>query len=574
MKTVRWIWSVWTPHRVFILPLLLLTVANGVAVAAIPMATRTVIDDVASHLTATALWHSIEWLAAVGAARFVVYCTLQNLRGFVNCRLEWTARDRLFAHLVRLGPSFYVRYKIGDIVTRLTDDIGENMKLAWFLCSGLFRFLEALAVVVTVAVAMLRLNLTLALWCLFPLPFLFWLFLRIAGRLDRRYAALQGMISRVNSEIDATFGGIRVVKAFGIEATRQKAFEQVCSDRRRAELNAVRTMVALESLYGYSWQIVAAIVLLVGGLLVIHGGVTLGDFVAFNGFAVSLTFPMFDFGAFLTRGRLALVSIERLQVLEEVDADVQDGQPARADLPADLSAHEVSYRYPSGSQALRQITLEARPGTTTALVGRVGQGKSTLIRLLLRLFDPDQGRVQRGDQDVRQVALRDARAGIGYVPQEPVILSGTIRDNIRFGRDIPDEELQRAVRMAQLETDLAGFQDGLDTRVGPRGVQLSGGQKQRVSLARALAGHPRILLLDDCTASLDADTEVRLWDALAEHCADTTRIIVTHRTSELERADRIYVLGDGGRLMQQGTHQSLMQQGGEYRRLYQQLTVR
>jgi ATP-binding cassette subfamily B protein len=205
-----------------------------------------------------------------------------------------------------------------------------------------------------------------------------------------------------------------------------------------------------------------------------------------------------------------------------------------------------------------------------AIVGRVGQGKTTLMRLLLHQIEPGHGHIVRRGVDLRNLTAATARQGIGYVPQDPVLISDTIYENIRFGRsEVSADAIARAVEQAQLLPDLGGFQQGLQTMVGPRGLQLSGGQKQRVSMARALAGQPSVLLLDDCTASLDADTEARLWDALRRERPELTIVVVTHRTAELERADEVVLLGDGGRILQRGRHGALMAQEGEYRTLYE-----
>lgn len=569
---LAWILSLWRPHRRLVVPLLVLTVLNGMAVAAVPLAVRDVFDILGRSFTPETLAHGIKVLLAAGLARFAIYACLQNMRAYLNARLEWSIRSRLFRHLIRLSPLFYTRYSAGDLVTRLTDDISDDMKLAWFLCSGFFRCLEAACVVITVAAAMFRLNVPMTLWCLLPLPALFALFVAISGHLEGRFSRLQQAISRVNSEIEATLTGIHLVKAYGMEASRRDAFHQVADGRREAELGAVTGQAMMETVYGYAWQLAAATVLLVGGRQVILGHVSLADFVAFNGLCLALTYPMFDFGQFLTKGRQAIVFIERLQSLEAEAVDIGDG--VRTDLPSDGPAYHmegVGFCYGRDrAPALQGVDLRLPRGGFVAIVGRVGHGKTTLLRLLLRLLDPTAGQVGRSGVPLPELSLDAARRDIGYVPQDPVLLSDSIRENIRFGRpEVDDDRVEEAVAMAQLASDVGGFQDGLSTRVGPRGLQLSGGQKQRVSLARALAGRPSVLVLDDCTASLDAATEARLWQTLRRELPHVTVVVVTHRTAELERADEVLVLGEHGAVVQRGTHRELMAQGGEYRTLYE-----
>ncbi|MBM3460800.1 MAG: ABC transporter ATP-binding protein [Armatimonadetes bacterium] len=568
---LRWAISLWRPHRWLILPLVVLTILNAFAVAAIPLAMRDVFNLLNRQLTSETLRQAVFWLFCVGLARFVVYSTLQCLRAWVNVRLEWSVRSRLFRHIVSLGPAFHGKFRTGDVLTRLTSDIGEE-KLSWFLCSGVFRALEAVCDVVIVAAAMMRLNVPLALYCLAPLPLLFLLFLKVSSRLSERFRAQQRAISTVNSQLEATFNGIRLVKACALEEARARAFSQDVEARRSADFNAVSAQVLMENVYGYSWQLTAATVLLVGGWMVIEGRITLGDFVAFNAFAMSLTLPMFDLGGFLTRGRQALVVIERLRELECFAPDVRDGRAPEVAEPAApaLAVSELSYAYPGAARdTLSGVGLALRRGTLLAVTGRVGEGKSTLLRLVLRLVDPEKGRVARGGRDLRGLSLAEAREGVGYVPQDATLYSTTILDNVRFGRpSVSEDDVWWALGMAHLEADVRRMPEGLHTHVGAHGTQLSGGQKQRLSIARALAGRPSLLLLDDCTASLDAHTEARLWETLRAALPDAAIVLVTHRTAALAHADAIVVLGDGGRLLEAGRHEELMRRNGEYATLF------
>jgi ATP-binding cassette subfamily B protein len=559
---MAWLWAQWRPWRWLLLPLVVLTVLNGIAVAAIPLALKSVFDTLEKSFSAANLDRSIEFLLAAGVARFFIYNTLQTTRAWMNARFDWSLRAQLFCRLLCLSPGQLSRFTLGDLVTRLTDDVSDDSKLGWFMCSGFFRTLEALTVIAVVVLAMVHICPALAWQVLVPVPVLGVAFVSLSGPLRRVFVVRQAAVSQVNAEIEATMSGVHLVKASGAEAARQEAFHRVADHRRSAEMAAVRWQILLESLQAYAWQGLAAAVLFLGGRLVILHRITLPEFVAFNGLALSLTMPMFDLGNFVNVGRQAMVFYDRLRAIESLLPDIVSGSQVVPVSDSVFRLQGASFEY--DQPALSDVDLVVPRGRFVAIVGRVGTGKSTLLRLLIRLMDVDAGVIRCGDIPIAELSVAGLRASVGYVPQEAVLLSDTVRENIRFGRDGADVE--EAARLAQL--DMEALAEGLETRVGPRGVQLSGGQKQRVALARALAGRPPVLLLDDCTASLDAATEARLWQALREERPDLTLVVVTHRRQELERADDILVLGPGGKVLERGRHADLLAQGGEYYRLY------
>lgn len=567
----RWIVHLWRPFGGWLALILLATLFATVARVGMPLALKRAFDGLAGGITETGLLWAVLLYLGLGAIEWTLSTLLVFLRGTMNFRFESAARERAYARLVRHAPGFFQRFRTGDLVTRLTDDVSE--KLSWFICSGIFRALAALGSIVFAIAMMVRLDPLLTLLTAGPLPLLVLLFIRTGTVLDRRFDAVQERISDLNGAIEACFSGIRVVKSYGREAAEERAFARFAGACRTAEIDAAKSTTIMESLYGHVWQLGVAAVLLAGGAAVMKGRMTLGTFVAFDAYVLMLIFPMLDVGTFFVRGRQSGVSIGRLRELEETPAEIveRSGMVVRGKgLRGELHFEGVSYSYvPGGGRlALAQIGFELAPGTMLAVVGKVGSGKSTLLRLVSRIVDPTEGRVRIDGIDARDLALAELRAAVGYVPQEALLFSGTIRENIRFARGwIADDAVVEAARIARLEKDLAGFADGLDTRVGVRGVSLSGGQKQRVALARALAGRPRILVLDDVTAALDAVTEAALWTELHRVLPNLATIVVTHRTATLERADRILVL-DEGRLAEQGPHADLAARGAIYRSIY------
>jgi ATP-binding cassette subfamily B protein len=508
-------------------------------------------------------------LIALGLVSTVLYSFVQAHRAWMNFKLEWLFRQDAFGRVLGKGPDFFNRFRVGDLVTRMTDDVAD--KLSWFACSGIFRFYEALLMVAFTIAMMASINPWLTLWSAAPLPFLIIIFFKSATLLDKRYDHLQTRISRFNDLMEACFSGIRVVKAYVKEGDQRKRFSEAIGDRRNAEISAIRATTVVDSLYMYIWQFGIIIVLLAGGFMVMKASLSAGELMAFIYYVVYLTFNMFDIGQFLVKSRQSAVSINRLMEMENVAPMVIDNGTIEADeeIRGHLVFSDVSFETAeSPRRIIDGVSLEVLPGQKVAVVGKVGSGKSWLVNMVPRLVDPTAGTIYLDGHDIRQYRLESLRRRIGYVPQEPSLFSDTIRNNIVFGRDwIGEDDVRWAIEVAQFSPDVDGFARGLDTQIGTRGMSISGGQKQRLGLARALAGKPRILILDDCTSALDAQTEAALWRNLEKAIPGMTVILITHRTDTLEGADRIYVV-ENGAIIESGRHNELIASGGAYARLY------
>jgi ATP-binding cassette, subfamily B, multidrug efflux pump len=577
-----WIGEYWYAYRAVLVPLGLLTIANAAVLVVYPLLLGRIIDGVQQAGSVDELLRNTLFLVLFGVTHFFIYASMQYLRARQNLRFQFSVRVRLFEHLLKLGRSFFARFRTGDLVTRLNDDVNE--KLSWYMCSGIARVVEALLLIVFGVAAMLWINPLLTLYAAGPLPILIGVFVVTATRLHRRYERVQRTISELNDSLESCFSGIRVIKAFAAEPAQRMLVENAIDAQRDAEIRAVRLQTVIDSMYGKLWQLAVVGVLLSGGLMVMEGNITLGELIAFNSYVLMLVWPMFDVGQFLVRGRLSAVSIDRLRQLEEFDPEIPlsvpirrpdkgpptppvSFQPAGEALPVEFV--EVAYCYPDSTEpALRGISFRAEPGALTAIAGEVGAGKSTLIQLVPRLIEPTAGEIRVGDRSLAEWDLEMVRRMIGFVPQEAVLLSGTVEENIRFGRDwIDDAELGRAIEIAHLSEDLEIWPDGLRTTVGSRGVRLSGGQKQRVALARALAGRPSILLLDDTTSGLDARTEEEVWKNLPRAMPNCATLLVTHRPATLKRANQIILL-DHGEIREKGTFAELNRPGSLFHNLY------
>jgi ATP-binding cassette, subfamily B, multidrug efflux pump len=512
-------------------------------------------------------------------------------------RVEYELRNDMFDHFARLPASAYRTRKVGDLMSRATNDLDAVRN---FLGPGIMYSANTIITFVMAVTLMCRIDVRLTLISLIPLPILSLAVARLGARLHYYYEAIQASFAALTAKAQETLAGIRVVKAHVEEDGEYRAFERLHEDYLEKNRGMVRIWSAMGGILSLLGGIAAAVVLWVGGSSVVQGRITLGEMVAFQIYLAMLVWPMIALGWVSNLFQRGAASMERIRAIMDLPAEedvVRDGAEgagstsAAADvgaasgvaaaavnagngtpLPSDATVElrGVGFQYPETDRfVLRGVDFTLRPAETVAIVGRTGAGKTTLLNLIARLYEPTEGLIVVGGVPADQWPRGALRRRFGIVPQETFLFSDTIASNIHFGFDDgetkPDPE--SVARRAGLESDLSQFPAGLDTMIGERGITLSGGQKQRVALARALALERPVLLLDDAFASVDPGTEEQILESLFGLEHRPAILLATHRRSALLRVNRIVVL-DEGKIVASGTHQSLIAEGGLYTDLY------
>ncbi len=504
-------------------------------------------------------------LVVVGIARSLSHL-YPGFRAMINSKLGMDVREHYFSVILEKGHRFFQKFRTGDLVTRLTDDIEGFPKIAWFCCSGIFRAIESGSKFLFCLAFMLAMNWKLALLSITPLPVMFLIFYFLRTALSKRSDELQKIISRTNDALEAAFSGVRILKAFRGETNQTNQFRILLDERIGTEVSLVKLWMGLRNLYEGISFVGQIIVMVAGGVMVIQGDLSLGEFYAFYMYVTLLLQPLLDIPHLFTSSRQAFVCIDREIEIEETPGGTEDIFTGTLPISRvdDLELKSAKFRFEDNlSLALDDISLALKRGEKAAVVGSVGSGKSTLIKLVAGLILPNEGQILVNGKPLESYDIDSYHSRVGYIPQESTLFSESVIDNVIFGRDISEQTVRESLDMAQVLEEMEALPDGLKEVLGQKGLTVSGGQKQRLAIARALAGKPDVLLMDDCTASLDAENERRFWAMFAEKFPDTACLIVTHRLATARQADVIYVL-ENGKIVGKGTHLELLQTCEEY----------
>jgi ATP-binding cassette, subfamily B, multidrug efflux pump len=590
----------WRQRRSFLLGFLCVLGSTSISLTA-PWILKLAIDDLTAAVTIDKARMYAAAIVALAAGGGVFRFLVRRIIVGASRDFEYDLRNDFFAHLQRLDLAYFQRSRTGDLMSRATNDL--NAVRMMIGPAVMYTATTGLTFVVAI-IMMLSIDARLAALALIPLPFVSFSVWYFGGAIHRRFEQIQEQLSEISAVTQESLAGVRVVRVYRQEPFEIERFRKANEEYVRRN----RTLVRLQGVYypsmGLLMGIGALLVLWLGGRAVVSGRITVGELVAFDAYLAMLAWPMIAFGWVTNLLQRGMASWKRMLEVMQVVPAIQDDPEndawtaaGRTSVNGDIEFRDVTLSF-GGQNVLEAVSFAIPAGTTTAIVGPTGAGKSTLLSLLPRLHDAPHGSVLIDGVDVRRMPLATLRGAIGFVPQDPLLFSATIGENVALGLTATDvsggtevpplrgdtnaglvevglqsrlpsrlERITWAARIAQLDKDLADFPNGFDTIVGERGITLSGGQKQRTALARALAIDPRILVLDDALSAVDTATEEEILRGLGSAMHGRTSIIVSHRVSTVRGADQILVL-DAGRIVERGTHAELVRRGGFYAELY------
>ncbi|WP_090637132.1 ABC transporter ATP-binding protein [Paenibacillus sp. UNC496MF] len=567
LKKLSWFFKMrW---RRYTIAVVLLTIV-GIMDVLPPKLIGTAVDGIQQGtMTPGKLTELVAFWAGLTVVGYVITCVWWSLLFGSSFVLERTLRSRLMRHFMRMTPTFYERNRTGDLMARATNDLGAVSQTAGF---GILTLIDSTLFMLTILVMMagvISWKLTLA--ALLPLPLMALIMQHFGKKIHERFTEQQDAFGNLNDQVLESVSGVRVIRAFVQEEADRRRFGAMTDDVFRKNIAVAK----IDALFEPTVKILVGISYLIGlcygGVLVFRTEISLGELVSFNMFLGMLIWPMFAIGELINIMQRGNASLDRINETLGAKPDVEDAErTVPLQVPESLEFNGVTFRYPSSTiDNLVDVSITLKRGQTLGIVGRTGSGKTTLLKQLLREYPLGQGRLTAGGVPLGDIALREIRGWIGYVPQQPILFSKTIRENIGYGLEgeMDEAQLGKALDLAAFRKDVTFLPDGLETLVGEKGVALSGGQKQRVSIARAVIANPEILMLDDALSAVDAKTETEILQGIRRERAGKTTLIATHRLSAVQHADWIIVL-DEGRIVEEGAHEQLIRNGGWYKEQY------
>lgn len=486
--------------------------------------------------------------------------------------IEFDLKNEIYAHYQRLSYSFYKKNKTGDLMNRISEDVSH---VRMYLGPGVMYTINLVILFAFVLYFMLNKNVELTLYVLAPLPLMSYIIFKVSSRMNKQSEQVQRQQSSISTIVQESFSGITVLKAYGGESRFEQQFNTASDNYLKKQMNLVKTNALFMPTITFLIGVSTVLTIYMGGVLSAEAQSSVDSevIIAFIFYVNMLTWPFASVGWVTSLVQRAAASQERINEFLNEQPEIKNPTETPFDFKGKISFNNVSYTYPnSGIQAIKNLSFTVEKGQTIAILGRTGSGKSSVINLVMRQFDPTSGEISIDDQPLTHINVEDFRNQTGVVPQEVFLFSDSIRNNIKFGlnegEDRTDEELNEIMKVAHVYHNIIDFPKGLDTLLGERGVNLSGGQKQRLSICRALIRKPKFLILDDCLSAVDTETEEIILNNLKEQIKENTTLIVSHRVSSIRYADKIIVLEDGEKI-EEGSHEQLLSKKGVYYDIYQ-----
>lgn len=500
---------------------------------------------------------------------FFLYLTRQTII-VMSRHIEYDMKNDIFNKYQQLSMSFYKQNNTGDMMNRISEDVS---RVRMYIGPAIMYTINLVVLFVMVILTMWSVNSELTLYVLTPLPVLSVLIYWVSKQINKKSERVQAKLSDLSTFVQEAFSGIRVIKAYNRLPEREFEFTEHCNDYKNTSLDLVKVnalfMPAMILLIGLS----TILTIYIGGRLTIEGKISPGNIAEFVIYVNMLTWPVASVGWVTSLVQRAAASQKRINEFMKSENEIENSNTETFETTGHVKFDHVNFEYlDSGVKALRDVSFEVLPGKSLAIIGSTGSGKSTIANLICRLYDVQKGTIEVDGKSIQDVNLDDYRSSIGYVPQDVFLFSDTISNNISFSTMIADTDrnaVEKAAKDAYVYSNIVGFPNGFETRVGERGITLSGGQKQRISIARAIIKEPKILIFDDCLSAVDTETEEKILHNLKDLMHEKTTIIISHRVSSVKNCDDIIVLDDGA-IIEQGNHQSLIQKKGVYFDIHEQ----
>ncbi|WP_408009467.1 ABC transporter ATP-binding protein [Pseudalkalibacillus sp. A8] len=553
----------------YTIAIVLLQIVNLIEVVPPKLIGMAIDEMTIGSLTAERLFQFVGFYLALMVVNYILcYIWMYQLFGGAFL-VERTMRSSFMRHLLKMTPTFYEKYRTGDLMARATNDLKAISMTAGF---GILTLIDSTFFLITILFVMgFLISWKLTLAALLPLPIMAILMNRYGKLMHKRFTTAQDSFGELNDQVLESVSGVRVIRAYVQEKADHKRFENLADDVYKKNVSVAR----IDSLFEPTIKVLVGVSYLIGlgygAFLVFHKTITLGELVSFNVYLGMLIWPMFAIGELINIMQRGNASLDRVNNTLDYEPDVKDGDGVKVISEAsEIKFENVTFRYPSSQvDNLKDVSFTLKQGQTLGIVGKTGSGKTTLIKQLLREYPLGDGKISISGVPIDKIPISQIQSWMGYVPQQQVLFSRSVKENIQFGlTETSQKRLKEVVDLSSLTNDIDNLPQGMKTLVGEKGVALSGGQKQRISIARALLVNPDILLLDDAMSAVDGKTEAKIIESIRNERSGKTTFITTHRLSAVQHADWILVM-DEGCVIEEGTHEDLLKTGGWYKEQYE-----